>query len=108
MSLYPCPLQDQVPMIVRPKTAKPKNPDEIEFQDATVAKDYRLMYDKIAEMEKLLAEERAKNKSSSSSENSDEEDPEAKRKRIMSKFLTHEEKLAAIQQGKKKRNSLYP
>ena len=40
----------------RPKSDKPKDPDEIEFQDETVAKDYRKMYDKIREMEAMLVE----------------------------------------------------
>ena len=42
--------------IERPKSVKPKNPDEIEFQDESVAKDYRKMYDKIREMEAMLVE----------------------------------------------------
>ena len=40
----------------RPKSSKPKNPDEIEFQDESVAKDYRKMFDKIREMEAMLVE----------------------------------------------------
>ena len=40
----------------RPPTAKPKAPDEFDFKDEQVAKDYKKMYDKYQEMEAMLAE----------------------------------------------------
>ena len=39
---------------LRPPTAKPKAPDEFDFKDEQVAKDYKKMYDKYQEMEALL------------------------------------------------------
>ena len=55
----------------RPPTAKPKAPDEFDFKDEQVAKDYKKMYDKYQEMEALLAE---KNKIEEGVEEDEEEE----------------------------------
>ena len=44
------------PIAERPETAKPKGPDEYEFENEQVAKDYRKMWEKMQAMEALLAQ----------------------------------------------------
>lgn len=86
ISLKPIPywtLQPEPPPTPRPPTAKPKDPDEIEFADESVAKDYRKMFDKVKEMEAMLEAARAANNAEQPTEanaeaendqNTDEED----------------------------------
>ena len=38
-------------MRVRPKTPKPKDPDEYQFDDPELERDYRKMYDQLQEIE---------------------------------------------------------
>ena len=38
-------------MRVRPKTPKPKDPDEYQFDDPDLERDYRKMYDQLQEIE---------------------------------------------------------
>ena len=57
----------------RPPTAKPKDPDESDFKDEQVAKDYRKMWEKYQEMEALLA---AKNEVKEEDEECDEDEEE--------------------------------
>ena len=38
-------------MRVRPKTPKPKDPDQYEFDDPELERDYRKMYDQLQEIE---------------------------------------------------------
>ena len=38
-------------MRVRPKTPKPKEPDQYEFDDPDLERDYRKMYDQLQEIE---------------------------------------------------------
>ena len=45
------------PIAERPQTAKPKGPDEYEFENEQVAKDYRKMWEKMQAMEALLAQQ---------------------------------------------------
>ena len=51
-NLQPTNLQQAID--VRPPTAKPKDPDQFNFQDERMAKDYRKMWDKYQEMEAML------------------------------------------------------
>ena len=58
-SLKPKPKFQKVesPIAERPETAKPKGPDEYEFENEQVAKDYRKMWEKMQAMEALLAQQ---------------------------------------------------
>ena len=58
-SLKPKPKFQKVesPIAERPETAKPKGPDEYEFENEQVAKDYRKMWEKMQAMEQLLAQQ---------------------------------------------------
>ena len=47
----------ETPPPTRPPTAKPKKPDEYEFENEQVAKDYRKMWEKMQAMEQLLAQQ---------------------------------------------------
>lgn len=69
-----CCLQPPV-QIERPTTAKPRNPDDIDFQDESVKKDYYKMFEKIKEMEALLAsQQKAKLESYDNNDDQENED----------------------------------
>ena len=38
-------------MLIRPKTPKPKDPDQYEFDDPELERDYRKMYETLQELE---------------------------------------------------------
>ena len=40
---------------IRPNTAKPKDPSELNIEDEELAKDYRKMYERFTEMEAKMA-----------------------------------------------------
>ena len=61
--------------VERPSTAKPRNPDDIDFQDESVKKDYYKMFDRIKEMEALLAlQQKAKLESYDKNDDEEKED----------------------------------
>ena len=80
ISLKPIPywtLQPKPPPTPRPPTAKPKDPNEIEFADESVAEDYRKMFEKVKQMEAMLEAARAANNEPTEAENdqnTDEDD----------------------------------
>ena len=42
----------------RPPTSKPKNPDEYEFTDENIAKDYRLLWDQYQALQDIMKREK--------------------------------------------------
>ena len=64
----------QPELIQRPPTSKPKAPDEIEFEDESVAADYRKMFEKMKEMEAMLQRSKVSNGHSESNANKPTED----------------------------------
>ena len=62
-------------MLIRPKTPKPKDPDQYEFDDPELERDYRKMYDQLQELE---AEKAARD---------EEDDPNAIRKAMEAALL---------------------
>ena len=61
-------------MLIRPKTPKPKDPDQYEFDDPELERDYRKMYEQLQELEAEKAER-------------DEEDPNSIRKAMEAALL---------------------
>ena len=75
-SLKPKPKFQKVesPIAERPQTAKPKGPDEYEFENEQVAKDYRKMWEKMQAMEALLAQQQQQGIDKPNAEPEDDDD----------------------------------